>query len=316
MPWVRLDDAYYDHRKLMEAGAMAELLWVRGLAWSNRNLSDGFIPRVQARRLGDFSADVAEVNHEVKNDDPVRKDCIVTTAMDLAHRLCEVGCWKEVEGGFQIHDYDKYQRTAEEIRRESELKSEAGRKGAKKRWDGKKKANGKAPHMAGATAPPMAPAIADQWQNDAPTPTPDASNEASPPTPPSTALALVRDHPSATPTGVEPVRQVFDAWVVSTGRTGRTHLDPKRRKKIQAALRDYPIEDVLDAVRGWEYSPHHRGENDRHTVYNDLELLLRDASQIERFRDLARGSTNGPRPRPKSHTLLEQRIAARREARA
>jgi hypothetical protein len=143
----------------------------------------------------------------------------------------------------------------------------------------------------------------------------DTETENPPPRPPapSTALALVSES-SAPPTGVDPVRQVFDAWVASTGRTGRTHLDAKRRKKIHAALRDYPLNDVLDSVRGWKHSPHHRGENDRHTVYNDLELLLRDAAQIERFRDLARGSPNGHRPRPKSHALLEQRIAARREA--
>ena len=35
------------------------------------------------------------------------------------------------------------------------------------------------------------------------------------------------------------------------------------------------------------HSPHHRGENNTGQVWNDLELLLRDNSKIERFRDLA-----------------------------
>lgn len=84
---------------------------------------------------------------------------------------------------------------------------------------------------------------------------------------------------------------VFEAWKVATGRNGNTVLTDKRKKVIREALRLYPLEDVVDAVRGWRFSPHHCGENDRGTTYNDIELLLRDARQIEKFRDLER---NGP----------------------
>jgi len=87
---------------------------------------------------------------------------------------------------------------------------------------------------------------------------------------------------------LNPRQSVFEAWIRSTGRTGRTQLDGKRARLIDQALAVYPIKDVLDAVQGWSQSPHHRGENDRATVYNDLELLLRDAEHIERFRDLTR----------------------------
>lgn len=88
----------------------------------------------------------------------------------------------------------------------------------------------------------------------------------------------------------DPVQRVFDAWIASTGRTGQTQLSPKRRRLITAALKGYPLDDVLDAVKGWRQSAHHRGENQQRTVYNDLELLLRDAEHIERFRDLQRGA--------------------------
>lgn len=84
-----------------------------------------------------------------------------------------------------------------------------------------------------------------------------------------------------------PVEQVFQAWVKSTERSDRTLLDPKRRRVIERALDGYPVDDVLLAVDGWRYSPHHRGENDRGVVYNDLELLLRDSKHVEMFRDLA-----------------------------
>lgn len=85
------------------------------------------------------------------------------------------------------------------------------------------------------------------------------------------------------------MEQVFEAWKASTKRTAATVLDATRTRLITAALKTYPLEDVLDAVRGWEHSAYHRGENGEGKVYNDLGLLLRNAENIERFRDLARG---------------------------
>lgn len=88
---------------------------------------------------------------------------------------------------------------------------------------------------------------------------------------------------------------VFGEWLAITGRTAQTLLDGKRARLIDKALATYPVEDVLDAVRGWRQSPHHRGENDSGTVYNDLALLLRDAAHIERFRDFERNPPAAPR---------------------
>lgn len=65
-------------------------------------------------------------------------------------------------------------------------------------------------------------------------------------------------------------------------------LDDKRKALIGAALGDYPLEDCLDAVRGWRRSEFHCGENPGQKVHNDLQLLLRDAAHLERFRDLER----------------------------
>ena len=47
---------------------------------------------------------------------------------------------------------------------------------------------------------------------------------------------------------------------------------------------------LLDAVRGWERSPWHAGQNEQRTVYNNIELLLRDSENIEKFRDAERGT--------------------------
>lgn len=103
---------------------------------------------------------------------------------------------------------------------------------------------------------------------------------------------------------------VLDAWCESTGRRrASVKRTPKRVRIIAAALRDYPFDEVLDAVRGWQYSSFHTGENDRHQVYNDIELLLRDGARIEKFRDLQREGP--PRPRGRlSPTMQNLRVEA------
>lgn len=102
-------------------------------------------------------------------------------------------------------------------------------------------------------------------------------------------LISTTDIPTEVPTRDAAVRSVFDAWVQSTGGTSRTLLTPERERLIKARLAEgYSVDDLIDAVRGWTFSPHHRGENDRGTVYNDLKLLLRDGSNVERFRAMTR----------------------------
>jgi hypothetical protein len=97
----------------------------------------------------------------------------------------------------------------------------------------------------------------------------------------------------------ENVQTVWAAYQESTGKKTASlkgETGAKRRAAITRALKDYPLEDVLDAVRGWKHSPYHTGSNPSGTVYNELTLLLRDAEHIERFRDLARNAkaaTNG-----------------------
>lgn len=95
-------------------------------------------------------------------------------------------------------------------------------------------------------------------------------------------LALVTASPSTVPND----QLVFDAWVQAAQRTGRTVMTPKRRRIIRAALAVYPLDEVLDAVRGWRHSEFHCGANRERKVYNEIELLLRDAEHIEQFRDL------------------------------
>jgi Helix-turn-helix domain len=114
---------------------------------------------------------------------------------------------------------------------------------------------------------------------------------------------------------VSDVQRVFDAWIEATGRTGRSKLTGDRQGRIIRYLKDYPVEDLVDACRGIMKHPHYRGENDRNEVYTDLEHCLKGPKQIELFRDLHRGlippplstrtpATNG-RTKPMGDTNME-----------
>jgi len=86
MSWVRIDDHAPEHPKQMAAGAEACWLWVRGLAYCSRYLTDGLIPHAVVDGWGG------------------------TRAFKLAVRLVNVGLWEYAEdGAYRVHDYGAYQ---------------------------------------------------------------------------------------------------------------------------------------------------------------------------------------------------------------
>lgn len=93
MAWVRIDDQLSDHPKIVAAGPDAAWLFITGLCYASRYLTDGFIPEAQVRRLSD-----------VKNPSAAAK------------RLVSNGLWDVVEGGYMIHDYLDYNTDAETIK--------------------------------------------------------------------------------------------------------------------------------------------------------------------------------------------------------
>jgi hypothetical protein len=95
MTWVRLDDGFPDHPKVDAAGPLAAWLYVCGLAYCARFLTDGHIPADRVARL----AAVAE-------------------PLALAARLVEVGLWERTTGGYRVHDYAEYQPSAADVRRD------------------------------------------------------------------------------------------------------------------------------------------------------------------------------------------------------
>lgn len=103
--WVKLDDHFVDHPKIVAAGPMAGWLYVAGLCYANRLLTDGFIPEQQVTRLLPTNGHGSSVK--------------------LACKLCEVGLWSAVEkgpngeaSGFLIHDFLTYQPSRRKVLRD------------------------------------------------------------------------------------------------------------------------------------------------------------------------------------------------------
>lgn len=86
MTWVRLDDRFAQHRKVVAAGPLAMAMQVAALGYCNRELTDGFIPRGIARTLIDC--------------DP--EQGVSVDVGWIIRRLLEKSLWIEVDGGYAI----------------------------------------------------------------------------------------------------------------------------------------------------------------------------------------------------------------------
>lgn len=85
------------------------------------------------------------------------------------------------------------------------------------------------------------------------------------------------------PKAITSTQEVFLYWQERMGKP-RAKLDEKRAAKIRARLRDgYSVQDLKDAVDGCRQSAWHQGRNDRNKVYNDIELICRDAKHVDEF---------------------------------
>jgi hypothetical protein len=80
MPWVRIDDHAMEHPKVAGLPDGAFRLWVAGLSYCQKYLTDGFISDVALRGLRAFT--------------PKRRG-----------ELLAAGLWRDAQGGITVHDY-------------------------------------------------------------------------------------------------------------------------------------------------------------------------------------------------------------------
>ena len=147
MAWVRLDDGFYQHPKIVQAGAVAAAVQVAALCYCNRNLTDGFVPSAAVPLL-------------------VNLDGTGATWPDVIGALVGVGLWVEARhGGYLIHDYEKYQWTRFRIDAAQEKKRAAGQAGGRASAEARARANGEAPAQAESNPIPIPIPVDDDDEN-------------------------------------------------------------------------------------------------------------------------------------------------------
>lgn len=126
MPWVKVDDHFDEHPKMAAVGPVGWGVWLAGLAYCNRNLTDGFIPRTVAKGIGgewDVRVPVPESFDERENGIRSIQDDEQIWTIDIGSGmhgesittewviglLVNAGLWVPVKGGYRIHDFEHYQ---------------------------------------------------------------------------------------------------------------------------------------------------------------------------------------------------------------
>ncbi len=124
MAWARMDDGFHDHPKVDGLSLAAVGLWTLCFTWCNRHLGSdrlppGFVPASRVKKL--------------RGERYVRE-------------LVDAGLWEDVEGGWLFHDFEDYlpeSRRPSNMAEVSAARSEAGRRGAAKRWHSDSNSDGK-----------------------------------------------------------------------------------------------------------------------------------------------------------------------------
>jgi hypothetical protein len=119
-------------------------------------------------------------------------------------------------------------------------------------------------------------------------PSPQSHGPPHPPSPPPPAPSQ-NGHSSKAADTAGIVQRVFEAWKATLPSASRHELTDARSHVIKAALKRYPLADVLDAVCGWTNDPW-----PERAQHNDITQLLwmgskrKPANVLEKMRDLAR----------------------------
>jgi hypothetical protein len=98
-------------------------------------------------------------------------------------------------------------------------------------------------------------------------------------TPDSGLLTPDSGSPPTPPAGAE---TVFDHWKKVWDHP-RAYLDRKRRKRIEARLKEFNVEQLCDAISGFKNSQWHCGTDPKGDgkTYDGIDTLLRDTAQVE-----------------------------------
>ena len=282
MSWVRLDDRFYNHRKIMSVSLPARWLYVSALCVANQHASNGVIDQaaqdcllVAVGRSGSFDA--------------------------LAAELVKARLWEPSGSEFLIHDYLEYQLSDEEQRKERAASAERQKRFREKRRGmdvGVTPLRTELPTPL--STPSKTPPRPVPSRPDSSSPVPEEEAKASmlaggpPPTPPAkTQIALLPDEPKPArktrerkprATAEEDAGKraagtaVWDAYAEAF--RVRYGCDPQRNAKVNGQIAQFlarvPLADAPEIARWYV---RHIGAFYAASMHS-VGLMLRDAEKL------------------------------------
>lgn len=112
--WVKIDDGFATHPKILKAGITALGIQVRAICYSSQNQTDGYLP-IEAL--------------------PIILLGVGVEGTDWSEHMVSNGLWDRVEGGYEVHDYLEWNVSKKERAAWKKKLSRSGKKGMKSRWN-------------------------------------------------------------------------------------------------------------------------------------------------------------------------------------
>lgn len=130
MTWVKLDDQFLTHPKVMAAGKDGRALFIAGLCYAAQHLTDGHIPAAVLPLLA-AASDVR--------------------GKPAATRLVDVGLWEQAADGWVIHGFLEHNPSGAEVRAQREREREKKRR--RRRGDDGRYTGGESRHVSPRESP-------------------------------------------------------------------------------------------------------------------------------------------------------------------
>ena len=105
MPWIRFEDNFPEHPKVLALSDAAFRLHVRAIGYAARHLTDGRVTYAVVSSL--------------------------SRRASLSEELVTAGLWERSDDGFCVHDYLNYQPSRAEVEATRKQRASAGRVGGK-----------------------------------------------------------------------------------------------------------------------------------------------------------------------------------------
>lgn len=313
MTWFKVDDRSHHNPKVLAAGNEAWGAFCRAGAWASENLTDGLIPEAAAhsiakRKIWKKLLECELVVESQRGYEIPKFLEYNPCATEVLERKAEVSRKRAEQGrlgGLQSGE------TRRSKRSKTEANDEAKPKQTTKQTGSPDPDPIEDPVFSGSLdRDPKDPTPMSDWGQGTPMPTGGAVSEdcrggtladvdcraVDGPTAEGPRQPRPQWRPEAqqalqlepVPERVRtPAEQVFGHWQAkmvefNQGKGPSPKFSDKRKRKVKDRLRDnHTVADLKRAIDGYFTSPHHRGENDRNTVYLDLELICRDTEHVE-----------------------------------